>query len=1209
MSSGHFPRGASSAVVLALALALLLASCGRDFPPTAHESAELNEPHDETHLPEAVRRELFLSSRHGLQFGIPKQAIPHAFSRMQAMERALPADLGGTSKAAVSGIGAASPSAALSGSWQSLGPVPMSEKANFTGSAIGSATAMTGRLTSLAADATGLIVAGAASGGLWVSTNNGGSFVSVFDKQPTQAIGAIALDTTTSPSTIYVGTGEGNGSIDSLYGSGMFKSTDLGQHWTPVGPTGTFDRASFTSLAIDTKTTPGTPRIFAGTTSGFSSSRADAGIFETDASKAGLWFSANGGTSWSQYPESAFGGCDLIGGGNTNAPCPADDVVIDPFQPLNVYVAIDSSNVYYSNNGGVTFQAANFPGAKLVQGRQSLAVGPVVPSPLGPSSPVGGVVYAMIGASDGLEYGGMFASFDAGATWNSGGTVLTPTIPSFTSSGTTIDGSNPNNFSQSFYDQAMLVSPTDPSTLFFGGVGLYKSAGSYAHSWTFLAPNGGVHSDQHALIWDPANSQVLVANDGGLYMFNPGTSTPTFTSLNQQINAGQIQGIGPHPTDSTKLIAGFQDNGTQLYSNSVSNWLTPDSETGDGGFEFYDVLDPNFVYHDFSLDEIDHAQISASSDGGQTWCSAPDQNIPNCAVFGQEWTPNLQTLLNTVKDAGPVFYPPLAVDPSVAHRVWFGAHSVYVSTDGMAHWAQETDQDLTSDGTFEGSMCLNQNCAIEDLEFGPNDTLHNIFPAWSLAMSDLDGTVAFAVSNTQQSNVQLDGTHAHGAFWVEVTGGLDTVMKKTSPLGVLSTQATSIAPDPHNPNVAYLGLSGFTADTQVGHIYKTVNFGQTWTLADGNSISGGAIVAGANGLPDVPVLKVLVDSGDDSGSCGGNPCSNSIFAGTDIGIFHSSDGGATWQPLNTGLPTVPVYDLAQNSLGVTFAGTHGRGAFQLMLATVTPTPTPTPTPTTTATFTATPTPTATATTTSTATATPTATPTPTATATPTMTPTTTATATATPTPTPVPSGARIVVVGSVNVGSVAIGQTTTKNFTIKNSGKGNLVGTVQVLIDPPSRASVFTVNQSSFNIPPGTPITEMVSFMPDMTNDTAVALISTNDATRPTVGVVLNGSGLVGKLSVPASVTMTSKVGTTFPGNLTIKNIGKGLLSGDWAPVSIGPYQIDSGHFDLQPGATHSIPISFTPTVKGSAPSVALAIGVIAPSTSSTFVTLKGVGK
>ena len=104
----------------------------------------------------------------------------------------------------------------------------MSEKANFTGSAVGAATAMTGRLTSIAADTTGLIVVGAASGGLWLSTNNGTSFASVFDNEPTQSIGAIALDTTTTPSTIYVGTGEGNGSIDSLYGSGMFKSSGFG---------------------------------------------------------------------------------------------------------------------------------------------------------------------------------------------------------------------------------------------------------------------------------------------------------------------------------------------------------------------------------------------------------------------------------------------------------------------------------------------------------------------------------------------------------------------------------------------------------------------------------------------------------------------------------------------------------------------------------------------------------------------------------------------------------------------------------------------------------------------------------------------------------------------------------------------------------------------------------------------------------------------
>ena len=242
---------------------------------------------------EAMRREHYLASRHGFQFGVPKQAIPHAVSQMRAMEHAMARRRVGTSKAAVP---------ALPSTWSFLGPQPITEKANFTGSALGSSQPMAGRLTSVAADATGLIVAGAASGGLWVSLNNGQSFTSVFDSQPTQAIGAVALDTSTTPSTIYVGTGEGSNSIDSLYGSGLFKSADLGQHWTPLGPAGTFDRAAFTSLAIDSQTTPGSPRIFAGTISGFSASRADAGIFETDSTKAGLWFSGDGGNIVDSLP-------------------------------------------------------------------------------------------------------------------------------------------------------------------------------------------------------------------------------------------------------------------------------------------------------------------------------------------------------------------------------------------------------------------------------------------------------------------------------------------------------------------------------------------------------------------------------------------------------------------------------------------------------------------------------------------------------------------------------------------------------------------------------------------------------------------------------------------------------------------------------------------------------------------------------------------
>ena len=93
-----------------------------------------------------------------------------------------------------------------------------------------------------------------------------------------------------------------------------------------------------------------------------------------------------------------------------------------------------------------------------------------------------------------------------------------------------------------------------------------------------------------------------------------------------------------------------------------------------------------------------------------------------------------------------------------------------------------------------------------------------------------------------------------------------------------------------------------------------------------------------------------------------------VLAGTDIGVFRSTDLGVSWAPFNLGvIPVVPVFDLEQNLDGVTYAGTHGRGAFELSGA-LGPIPTPTAfptmmvaTPTPVPTKTATPTPTRTAT--------------------------------------------------------------------------------------------------------------------------------------------------------------------------------------------------------------------------------------------------------
>lgn len=122
-------------------------------------------------------------------------------------------------------------------------------------------------------------------------------------------------------------------------------------------------------------------------------------------------------------------------------------------------------------------------------------------------------------------------------------------------------------------------------------------------------------------------------------------------------------------------------------------------------------------------------------------------------------------------------------------------------------------------------------------------------------------------------------------------------------------------PDPNNSEDAYLSVSGFTAVTGVGHVFRTTDFGTTWAREDG--------FGGTAPLPDVPVIKMLVDRRDVTG--------NTVLAGTDIGIFSSSDGGGAWAPYNlANIPKVPVIDLEQNFNGLIFAGTHGRGAYQLL---------------------------------------------------------------------------------------------------------------------------------------------------------------------------------------------------------------------------------------------------------------------------------------
>jgi hypothetical protein len=193
---------------------------------------------------------------------------------------------------------------------------------------------------------------------------------------------------------------------------------------------------------------------------------------------------------------------------------------------------------------------------------------------------------------------------------------------------------------------------------------------------------------------------------------------------------------------------------------------------------------------------------------------------------------------------------------------------------------------------------------------------------------------------------------------------------------------------------------------------------------------------------------------------------------------------------------------------------------------------------------------------------------------------------------------------------IGINQTTRGSFVIRNSGKpGNLVGSLTVSQLTPT----FTVSPSTFNLAPRATQSETVTYTPDATIDTATVTISSNDAVHGSVKVDLTGRGLAGQLSAPAAFMISGPTGVgTVTANLTIKNAGRGLLVISFPSLianPFSPYSVTGTTMNIQPGASDSIAIGFTPGIKGPAPIASLTISVASPSTGGRTVILRGMGK
>jgi hypothetical protein len=814
--------------------------------------------------------------------------------------------------------------------WQSIGPTPMlNQPSNFGGWTTGSIPTATGRVTAVAVDpnSTGTIYAGTAGGGVWKSTDNGSTFTPVFDSEPSLAIGAITIDATTNPSTIYVGTGEANGSADSYYGKGLFKSTDggttwtaLGQPWTSSTSTGTFGLLSFAKIVV-THFNGQTIILAATTATGGSSNRAEVYMPEATPGTGGLYRSADGGQTWTRVSGDPSSGINCA----MCATEDATDVAVDPASPGLVYVAMNHDEVYQSTDGGATWTGAcstatppSFCGVSTI-GRISLAT-----APQGDNSGAG-VLYVLVAtlpappesARDDPFYGfyRMSTSSGGAVTWteetvptqtwdiSSGGCVIVDGDVSAPSE-SCANGSGAHYDSQSFYDQTIAVSPGDSTTntIFVGGLGPYLSQDG-GSTWTFLAQSGEIHTDQHAAEFNPGNpDQLLIGNDGGIYRYD--ISLSQAASLNETINAGQVYGVAPYPNPvadgfpADATLAGFQDNALQTnYSSGMSGTEWSDVQVTDGSgslnnriYPATDASMPTFGCTNSSMAfaSIVGGGLMASSDGGLDWTIAAP-------------TAYLKTALVDNNDTPAQPFGPLAsvTQPGQSDfLIYGGSNDIYSSAD-LQNWTAGA-----TGGSFQYTACQGGPCALEDIEPAvPCSGGLQPQTVWTLSRTA-------TVNGTGYGPVIATNSLPINDYPPAVEVGGSGVFQ--FPFDASKTQATSIAIAQSNGTFKklYVALSGYSASTQIPHHIYTPGGNSSMVAVDGSS------------LPDVPVLSLLVDASD--------PTQQTMLAGTDSGLYLSQDGGSTWRDFGQGVvPHVPVFDIRQNAVGAITVGTHGRGVYRL----------------------------------------------------------------------------------------------------------------------------------------------------------------------------------------------------------------------------------------------------------------------------------------
>ncbi len=415
------------------------------------------------------------------------------------------------------------------GSWQLIGPIE--EPQNGNGNSIGRVSAIAFHPTD-----TNQLWAGAPSGGLWKSEDNGQSWETLTDDLPNLGVSEIVVHPY-YPDTMYMSSGDG--SVSDTYTYGVLKSVNGGQTWDTTGLSfGVNESRNIRRLLLDSSNTN---VLIAAATNG-------------------IYRSADAGATWNQVQSGNF--CDLE---------------FKPYSHDTVYAS-------RANSSGAPFFVSHDNGQSWTNAGSLLNSEDIVRMKIAISPDKPDWIYAVGSGSDnGLA--GVYLSEDAGVNW----TLLAdgPNMMSGDEFGTEPGG-------QGWYSMDIAVDPFNADNLKIGGINIWESidgGDSFQLDAHWYAANGSyVHADQHRLQYHPITGQFHAGNDGGVYRRS--YYFPGYQPISSQMSITQFYRLANSASDPTFIMGGSQDNGTFRWKNNL--WQAVFG--GDGMEAMIHPTDPNIVY-------------------------------------------------------------------------------------------------------------------------------------------------------------------------------------------------------------------------------------------------------------------------------------------------------------------------------------------------------------------------------------------------------------------------------------------------------------------------------------------------------------------------------------------------------------------------------------------------------------------------------------